>query len=303
MRKLDMGKVLIYGGGKRISQNIIPSFSIMDTKLNIEFVTRSGSEKISSDKIKKCFKFGTSDIDHSVYDFIIISVPQNEVLSVLKSIKNIDKFKILLDTPITREIYMRYKNSSIKVMEDMIYLPFLEDIKSYGDINEVIMTFSGYEYHGVAFIKALFDKKIVKSKRTRNETKDEVTLLFKEKKLAKIINPRDYKKGYVEIIFANHQIMVFGNKETYENMKKSSDFINGEMNFKYYIDGVPNKNFINSLDEFKKIGLSTIFNKALNSNYENLPNIKTCYQDYKIVNSITIKNRFKWKINKIRKNL
>ena len=61
-------------------------------------------------------------------------------------------------------------------------------------------------------------------------------------------------------------------------------------------------NFIESIHSFKLLGLSTMFSKALFGNYDELPSITSCYEDYKITHTITILNRIKWKLRKILKN-
>ena len=90
----------------------------------------------------------------------------------------------MLDTPITREINKFTKKYDIKVMEDIIFLPFIKIIKDYAPINQIIMMYSGYEYHGLAFVKNLIDK-ILHAKRTRNSERDDVLIKFKTNKSAK----------------------------------------------------------------------------------------------------------------------
>ena len=305
-----MKKILIFGAGHRVKDNIFPALSSIEYDLDIDFVSLSGKELVSSGYQRKCFKFGLSEIDYSIYDLILISVPQNEVLKVVSSINKNERYKILLDTPITREINKFTKKYDIKVMEDIIFLPFIKIIKDYAPINQIIMMYSGYEYHGLAFVKNLIDKKILHAKRTRNSERDDVLIKFKTNKSAKIFNPRDYKKGYIEITYENKKKIVFGNKSTYIEIEGISDFIDGENYVVENIDLVKahqdikenlivSTNYVNDIHIFKTFGLSNIFEKALEGKFSELPNVINCYEDYKVVNSITIRNRVKWKLKKL----
>ena len=92
-----MKKILIFGAGHRVKDNIFLSLSSIEYDLDIDFVSLSGKELVSSGYQTKCFKFGLSEIDYSIYDLILISVPQNEVPAIVSSINKNERYKILLD--------------------------------------------------------------------------------------------------------------------------------------------------------------------------------------------------------------
>ena len=164
-----MFKVLIFGAGLRTKDTILPALTLATSSLDVDFVTLSGKQFIKENKQKKCFKFGFSKIDYSKYDLIIISVPHTEVCKVIESISTLNTSKIMIDTPVTRSIYQKTKNTSIKVLEDIIFLPFNDLIKNYGEIKKIIMRYSGYQYHGVAIAKHLVNEKVVQSKSIRKK--------------------------------------------------------------------------------------------------------------------------------------
>tara|TARA_B100001109_G_C18774967_1_gene432628 strand:- start:49 stop:990 length:942 start_codon:yes stop_codon:yes gene_type:complete len=308
-----MSKVLIFGAGLRTKDTILPALSLAASDFDADFVTLSGNQLAMKNKKTKCFKFGFSKIDYSKYDLIIISVPQTEVCKVIDSIDTIRDTKVMIDTPVTRNIYVKTKNTSIKVMEDIIFLPFNDLIRNYGKIKKIVMRYSGYQYHGVALAKNLINEKVVKSKSIRNVERDEIIINFAQNKKVEIKNPRNYEKGYIEIIYEGDERLVLGNKQTYEKFENSQIYIHGEnlffqnKDYKEKIqplkENINTNNFVESIHFFKLLGLSSMFYRALNSAYEELPNISSCYEDYKITHNITLINRLKWKYIKIKRKL
>ena len=307
-----MHKVLIFGAGPRTKRTILPALSIVNPDIKIEFVTLSGKQFVSEDIESNCFKFGSEIIDYSNYDLILISVPPAQVSKILESIGNVNNYKILIDTPVTRDVYLNARKTNVKVMQDIKFLPFLDLVQKYGNINNVLMRFSGYEYHGVALAKHLIDTKVVKSKRYRNSERDELLIYFDKNKKVIIKNPRNYDIGYIEINYQNNEKLVIGNKSTYKDFENSSRYVDGEdlitkdKDFQKQIHPLNNKinstNFIESIHSFKLLGLSTMFFEAFNDGYEDLPSVSSCYDDYKITYTITIFNRIKWKIKKVLKS-
>ena len=305
-----MPKVLIFGAGLRTRDTILPALSLATSNFDVEFVTLSGNQMASENNKKHCFKFGFSDIDYSIYDLILISVPQAQVCKVIDSIGDVHKNKIMIDTPVTRDIYLRAKNTPIKVMEDIVFLPFNDLVKKFGEIGNIVMRYSGYQYHGVALAKYLINYKVVKSKSIRNIERDEILIYFANNKKVEIKNPRNYKKGYIEVIYESGEKLIIGNKNTYEKFENSSKYIDGENlflqdeGFKEKIQPIIKKinknNFIETIHDFKLLGLSNMFYRAFNNSYEDLPSVSSCYEDYKITYNITIFNRLKWKYNKIK---
>lgn len=307
-----MSKVLIFGAGPRTKRTILPALTIVDPNFEVDFVTLSGKQYASEDINIECIKFGSKNIQYSEYDLIIISVPPPQVNKILNLIEDLDTHKIMIDTPVIREVFLSAKNTSIKVMQDIKYLPFLDILQQRGEIVAVLMRFSGYEYHGVALARHLIDTKYLSSKRYRNSQRDELLIYFDKNKKVEIKNPRDYKIGYIEICYSSGEVLVIGNKNTYTLFNKESTYINGEnllnknqsftLQIQQMHDKINTTNFIESIHSFKLLGLSTMFSKALFGNYDELPSITSCYEDYKITHTITILNRIKWKLRKILKN-
>lgn len=288
--------ILIFGFGNRVVGSILPALSKTFKDINlIDVVNFSGKINSNFENINSVTGINVFDNTNQIkYDFIIISVPSSQQKFVLKKLNIRVNSTILIDTPVDFKVKKYEKYFKIYVLEDIVYIPWIEEVKNLisnlSDLN-LFCYYSCHEYHGVALIQKLiqseiksFDRKLIKN----NEL--ELKIKFENENQVVIISPSDYSKGFIFI-----------------NSKESNYLIGSEELFKFYfmdyinqvthVDKIKGLNYIKNLSEYKLIGLEKIFSN-LYLKKSDLPTIHDSFIQQKIAKD----NRFKIKIFKMLNN-
>lgn len=293
--------ILIFGFGKRVVGSILPILNKTFKNIDlIDVVNNSGKLNSTFEKINSVTKISNfNNINQKNYDYIIISVPSNQQKFVFKKLNKRVNSKILIDTPVDLKVKKYEKYFKIHVLEDIVYIPWIKEVKNLiSNLSELKLFcyYSCHEYHGVALIQKLmqseiksFDRKLIK----KNELS--LKIKFENENQVIIISPSDYSKGFIFI-----------------NSKESNYLIGSEALFNLYfkdyidnvthIDKVKGLNYIKNLSDYKLIGLEKLF-LNLYLNKTDLPTIHDSFLQQKIAKD----NRFKIKIfrilNKFLKNI
>lgn len=288
--------ILIFGFGKRVVGSILPILNKTFKNIDlIDVVNNSGKLNSTFEKINSVTKISNfNNINQKNYDYIIISVPSNQQKFVFKKLNKRVNSKILIDTPVDLKVKKYEKYFKIHVLEDIVYIPWIKEVKNLiSNLSELKLFcyYSCHEYHGVALIQKLmqseiksFDRKLIK----KNELS--LKIKFENENQVIIISPSDYSKGFIFI-----------------NSKESNYLIGSEALFNLYfkdyidnvthIDKVKGLNYIKNLSDYKLIGLEKLF-LNLYLNKTDLPTIHDSFLQQKIAKD----NRFKIKIFRILNN-
>lgn len=282
-------KVLIFGFGNRVKNSILPAIesTFKNTYLKIDIVNATGLSQINNKNINSLISFKNfSNHNQISYDFIIICVPKNQQYLIFKKLNKNIRSKILIDTPVLKGILKYEKYYDISVLEDIVFMPWIQLLKK--EINEltnieIFCFYSCHEYHGIAFLETLIDSKIIYSSRTIIDNNEfNLKIKFENGVSVFIVSPSNYKIGFILIKSLEKNILI-GNEATYlqSNLHHNTkDFILFSFN--------GDKNIIKNLSNYKYQGLLEIIKKILHKDND-IPSIKNSLNQQKIASSNKLK--------------
>ena len=198
-------RVTIIGAGRRVKNDVLPSFEICSDIFSITNIFAKSSHEIKTPdhtyNTKSVNEITQKLIDNT--DVIYIAVPQPVVASVLKKIHRLDVSKIclIIDTPVFSLRYLanvRYlkKFARIVVAEDAIMMPWIplvgQALKT--KIKKFSFEKSLFRYHGLATIKALAGCDAISHMRYNRITHC-FTMELANGVSGTVCEPRDYVQG------------------------------------------------------------------------------------------------------------
>lgn len=290
-------EVLIFGYGSRVKNQIIPALNSVYSNIEITVLNKTSSIKQQNKNITLDNFDHLNEYINKEFSFIIVSVPFKNVKVVLKKLLHKKKQTFFIDTPVNKFTKKIIKNNNVYVLEDIVFVEWINVLKQYLKyLNKISIYFyySAHEYHGIAMIKAIIDKKLKSVKRHYiypNLISSELN--FEENIYVKVLSPSNYDKGFILIRSEKYDLLI-GNKETYFNsdihIKNRLIVLEEEINNL----NLNSTNWIKDLSEFKYRGLIELFNNYKMKNY-NLPN----FNSSKTEQNIAKKNRLIIKILKL----
>lgn len=162
-----MNEILIFGAGKRVLDELIPSLlsgGVMEK--DIVLVRKQNQNLPKYPKIRVLTQ--TNEIISTFKGKIIFCcVPVNQQITLIERLFNLPTPKLIFfDTPV-KDVYASLKNLAnihdLYVLEETALIPWIPEMrKILSGRNVLIFWRVFYNYHGVAFIRALSSKYMVK---------------------------------------------------------------------------------------------------------------------------------------------
>jgi hypothetical protein len=200
-------QVAILGVGKRVIETALPAFHRLPRSFWIRGIWARSARRIEVEGQPydvQPFDGITLEALKDV-DLIYLCVGKESVPKVLARLLQLEPWNrdLLIDTPVVRFKYFRHAAKAREfrhawVPEDCTELPWIQAaLAAVGPLHRVEFDRSAYAYHGVATARALFAAERIPSGRRLRQADGtfERTLRFDGKRVARIVEPRDYSKG------------------------------------------------------------------------------------------------------------
>jgi len=207
-------RLLIIGTGKRVRETALPALASLGSAFDIRSVFARRAKEIEvGGRTLDVRAFSTLERSHlDDVDLVYMAVTKDAVPQVLETLDGMAprQIDLLIDTPVVRfRHFHRVRHleafRAAWVAEDCSRLPWFDAVRAVadelGELREIVFDRSAYAYHGLATAKSLLGTTAIASCRRRPVAGGaERTVLFKDGRRARILEPRDYSVGSVTAV-------------------------------------------------------------------------------------------------------
>lgn len=162
-----MNEILIFGAGKRVSDELIPTLLNGGVVEKDIVIVRKQNQNLPEYPKIRVLTETNAVISTFKGKIVFCCVPVNQQTTLIERLSNLPTPKLIFfDTPV-KDVFASLKNLAmihdLYVLEETALIPWIPELKKIlSGRNVLIFWRVFYNYHGVAFIRALSSKYMVK---------------------------------------------------------------------------------------------------------------------------------------------
>ncbi|MCE9594825.1 MAG: hypothetical protein K8S98_11600 [Planctomycetes bacterium] len=216
-------RVWIVGAGKRVRETALPALAAAGDAFEVLgiFGRSARNETLAgkSREIRPLASLVASDLSRA--DLVYLAVGKQSVPEVLATLARFElgNVDLLIDTPVLLLKHFRHSARfrlfrNAWVAEDCAFLPWFDVVRAefaggaLGPLREARLMHAAYAYHAFATLKALFGvERIAGARRVRDGNGSRRLVRIDAERSALIAEPRDYSKGWIELVCARGAII------------------------------------------------------------------------------------------------